>query len=1471
MSALDRPFKDMDYRVYLKKTGKWVAVGVAVLIILMAVLWGLGQTGLGKQFLAQWISASLGKGTSFQVKIGKITGNIPFNLRLDELTISHGRSEWLVVENAFLSWSPASLLKGKIYVNELGAAAVRLKYLPDARKEKEKRKPGKIALLNAIPSLHINRLVLERLYLGESILGSQAVFTMNGRLISGDHEGVIRGSLHIDRKDGEKALYHVDWSLTGQTTPELELDVRAQEDEGGLLTRVLGLKETGPVAISLKGKGPLNPWKGRLIARADRLGAVETTLEVMIKEGLRLKGDGQIMLSQRLLEKELQPLMLSQKTRFHFDSRVHAGNEIEIHRVLLENDGITLKLAGRIGIDKKQIQSDFDLRIDDLSRLKGLVKSRVQGKVDLHGRVTGTLQQPKAIFSVTLNEPGWGEISASNVVVNAQLTPTMTSTSDFQGFAALIKGHVKGLTHKTRGPLIPGKECRLFLEAEMKKGDLIDVKKSEVSGKDFVARFSGQFNTGSSVIDGNTSVEIHDLFSLSHIMGTKVHGSAGMDAHLKGNLRTRSLSADIKGRIARVAPLPALLKPLLEEEITYACHARLEKGRHLAITDLLVRSAVAEMGGEASLDLQKQDVSAQARLHLPRLAVFSKPAGRPLDGALEMKMDVGGTLKDPGIRAHATMSRVRMEDIKISKADISLMAGNVFHKPEGNVKIHLERSGHSLKAVSNFTFINPLLSLNGLSVSAPGTDVTGDLKIRLKGPILTGVLRGTLNDLPSFSSLFDRRIDGKAQFDVVLSETDGGQDVAIDLRGKGLGTGYGNAEALALSARLKNVFQAPEGSAEVEINSFKKEKLEIHHMILKAEGQKDNTAFKAHANGHYREEFKFETMGSIGLMPGSHNLRLNLLKGNFGELAASARKPVVIRKISDHYILEGADFQLGEGHLEASGRVGSESLTFDARLNGLPLSLLQSFGYPELLGTAMARIHVEGPVSSPEADMEIVIKEIKLKNPVFQKFPPANLAARMTLKNHHLQAALTLENLAVKPVKADLHLPVTVSFLPFVFSLKSQDRLKGQIFAEIKLERLTSFFYLEDHTMEGNLVIDLAVDGNMEKPAFKGHVGLSDGVYEHALGGTIIKGIQIDASITEDRLTLEKAQATDGENGKIVAKGRLHLLPEKGLPLQMELHLDNSTLVRRDDLTVTTNGKLDLSGSMEKMNVSGAFTVGPAEISIPRSLPPEVKELKVEEINLPDRSPLPTQSSPGKKTGRLKLDLSLEIPGRVFVRGRGLDSEWRGKIHITGSELQPVVTGSLSVIRGRYNFFGKPFSLTKGDIYFGGDIPPAPRFDVTAEHIRSDINCRILVSGNPSTLTVKMESDPTMPSDEILAHLLFGRSATNITPFQALRLAQAVDSLRGGGSGMFDFMDRTRKLMGVDELNIKQSGDKKGETAASVGKYVRDNVYMEVEQGLGADSGKVSVEIELTPHIGVETDTGANGQSGVGVNWRWDY
>jgi translocation and assembly module TamB len=226
-------------------------------------------------------------------------------------------------------------------------------------------------------------------------------------------------------------------------------------------------------------------------------------------------------------------------------------------------------------------------------------------------------------------------------------------------------------------------------------------------------------------------------------------------------------------------------------------------------------------------------------------------------------------------------------------------------------------------------------------------------------------------------------------------------------------------------------------------------------------------------------------------------------------------------------------------------------------------------------------------------------------------------------------------------------------------------------------------------------------------------------------------------------------------------------------------------------------------------------------------------------------------------------------PGHVFARGRGLDSEWKGELRVSGGADEPAITGKLSLVRGRVNFLGKRFTLKRGSIVFDGLAPRSAKLDVLAEASAKDMTAWLQLSGTVAAPKVDLSSEPSLPSDEILSRLLFGRSITNITPVQAIRLAQAVNVMaRGDG---FDFLERTRRLLGIDQLEVKQAGDDPREATLSAGKYVTEKVYLEVERGIGAQSGKATVELELTPNISVETEVGANSEGGVGLNWKWDY
>ena len=104
-------------------------------------------------------------------------------------------------------------------------------------------------------------------------------------------------------------------------------------------------------------------------------------------------------------------------------------------------------------------------------------------------------------------------------------------------------------------------------------------------------------------------------------------------------------------------------------------------------------------------------------------------------------------------------------------------------------------------------------------------------------------------------------------------------------------------------------------------------------------------------------------------------------------------------------------------------------------------------------------------------------------------------------------------------------------------------------------------------------------------------------------------------------------------------------------------------------------------------------------------------------------------------------------------------------------------------------------------------------------------------------------------------------------PVEAVQLAESAATLagRGGTSGI---TDRLRRTVGFDTLSVGAAG----ESGASVtaGKYLADDVLLEVEQGTQPGSSRVGVEIEITPNISVETSTSGTGGE-VGANWKWNY
>jgi translocation and assembly module TamB len=271
-------------------------------------------------------------------------------------------------------------------------------------------------------------------------------------------------------------------------------------------------------------------------------------------------------------------------------------------------------------------------------------------------------------------------------------------------------------------------------------------------------------------------------------------------------------------------------------------------------------------------------------------------------------------------------------------------------------------------------------------------------------------------------------------------------------------------------------------------------------------------------------------------------------------------------------------------------------------------------------------------------------------------------------------------------------------------------------------------------------------------------------------------------------------------------------------------------------------------------------------VRIPDSAGPNVAVIEVQEIGA-DGEARPTPE-PSAEPFVLRLDVEVSIPGRLYVRGRGLESEWAGEVQVAGTASEPSVTGELSVRRGFFDFIDRRFQLAESTIEFTGATPPDPTLSIRATATAGDLTAIVRVTGPMSAPEFAFESQPPLPRDEVLSHLLFNRPVSEIGPVQAAQLAFAVNRLRGGGG--LDVLGKVRSLLGVDTLDIA-GGETAAESTLRAGKYLGDDLYIELERGAASGTGRARVEVEILPNLSLQADTGADANSGVGLKWQYDY
>jgi translocation and assembly module TamB len=392
--------------------------------------------------------------------------------------------------------------------------------------------------------------------------------------------------------------------------------------------------------------------------------------------------------------------------------------------------------------------------------------------------------------------------------------------------------------------------------------------------------------------------------------------------------------------------------------------------------------------------------------------------------------------------------------------------------------------------------------------------------------------------------------------------------------------------------------------------------------------------------------------------------------------------------------------------------------------------------------------------------------------------------------------------------------------------------------------------------LAGDLAVNATVTGAVRSPEVGGTLELANGDLRDYVRGVHLSSMTAHLTGNRGVLRVDALRARAGP-GELALTGEIGVLQPQ-LPLTLHLTAKKAQPITSEVLTANLDADLKAEGTLrERIDLSGTLNLNRAVIGIPNALPPEVAVLNV-------RRPGQTPPPPAHSQLVIGLDLELHAPREILVQGRGLNAELGGNLHIGGTSANPTVSGGFEMIRGTFALASTQLKFTSGRVSFNGTGLTGridPTLDFTAQTTVADATTTLHITGLADSPQFELSSTPPLPQDEILARLLFGESASQLTALQAAQIGAALAKLSGvGGSGP-DPLARVQKALGLDRLSVASGsstgaqGTQSSGTAVEAGRYVSDRVFVGAKQSTTGFS-QVEVDVDLSKHLKLQTRLG---------------
>ncbi|MEP3047449.1 MAG: translocation/assembly module TamB domain-containing protein [Roseibium sp.] len=1436
-----------------------ISVAIAVPVLTIAMM----QVPIGRTLVSN-VASSLASTEHQSVKIEDLYLKFGLDVSVARIIVSDSNGIWLELDNLKTDWSPLQLVNGDLKIEAVTASQINLirkpVAAPEASSASDPTSNEDVASRSGLPfNVTLEQLSIGEINLGEPLLGAPISLSATGSGAADFDPAMISANLDIKRIDGVDAQL-VATAEFEPTADTLSFDIDITEPRGGMAARLLDLPDLPALSLNLSGDGPLDNWAADLAVALDSKTTVTgsaTLSEAGAFRHLTFDLDGDLA---SLAPPEAQAFLLGNtnakgKAVFSSEFSPQSG------QINLKTQTVSLSANG--DLSGNRLKADVDLSIsagDDALIAVDLADRRIA-----FGPFTA-----KASLDGALDDASWrADIYMASFQTNEIQTDAISLTlsgNDGNLDQKALKSpfelklniqQLDGLTEQTAplsGPI--SLSANGIVDGAAQSANL-----AQMSAALSVATLDlNNTYLSPSKASGQGKFLFPDLGQLSDLAQRQLAGSVNsafsfdMDpSTVKGTAGLSAITTDLETGIAQA---DTMLSGKTQLDTTIA----LNGPEDVTVKTLSLANEALTINGNARY--QPLDAISDIVLKLSDLAKLDPQ----LEGALELAVQTTGPVDSLSITANASSSHILLAKTPLEDLEFSAQAIADANAPTATIKTTASMNGQPISVDVELKSENGGADISPLSIELVGNTVAGAIAIAdLQNPV--GTFSGDLKiDAPDLSTLSPLALmDLNGRIEGSLKADPENKLVSLDLTGADIDVPSLSLGSMKLRANIAAPYDPQTLSADLVIEDMITSATPIHSATITAKPEGNGTSLSALV--------KMDTDTDDGLsmtvnlsQPSSDSylLALNKLALKYQGISSQLKQPTSISYAAGTASIQPLELQLGGGSLSVAGQAG-EKLDIQATLNNVPLDLADAFA-PSLGlgGTLSGTASVTGISASPDAQWSLIGSGLTATELRANGLSALALSSTGNLSNNQI----TQSSKVTGDDGLSLNTKGTVG-------LNAPMPLAIEVDGSIPMATLRRPLLEAGLRADGSVALTGSVSGNAQAPAYQITASPSGLKVTSLSTGLTVQNIRGAAVVNQDQASLNGIAGDLATGGSLSASGTVGMTD--GFTTNLELAMDKARYVDPGLVTAEIDAKIKVSGPLASTSnsalIGGTVTINKADVSIPESLPGAIAAVEVRHVNaskairqqVAELGGEPKQSNKQSTSNPPRLDIILSAPGRIFIRGRGLDAELEGNLKIVGTTENPQAIGAFSLKRGQLNILSRRLTFSRGSATFEGSLTPLIDFAATTSV--SDTTITVTVSGEADDPEIKFNSSPELPQDEVLALLLFGKSVGNLSATQVAQLAASISTLTGGSDD--GPLAQIRKSLGLDAIDINTDGED-GPTVG-VGKYINDNIYLGVEQGAGSGTSRVQVDIDLDRGVKVRGEVGADGSSKAGIFFEREY